>query len=191
MYVMKEKNRYSECYDKVLYAGPNSARNIFTNSNRTRADPKSPARLTTLSWLHHLIIFCHYSPQWVVSVIPRQQMKLQLSLRLNVRCEFSEQGRYALWKGLSYILVHQGFRSTFLTTFDTNVQYWLEQISCDCAQINEWPLTQWFSELDVLFQISVLENSVRCTVRCYNTFAARAFLFHLNQHVGKSRFPMP
>jgi len=59
---MKEKNRFSECYKKVLYAGPKSARNILTNLSRnpararseTRSDPKSPARLTILIQMCYL-----------------------------------------------------------------------------------------------------------------------------------------
>jgi len=53
MYQMKEKNHYSECYKKVLYAGPKWDRNILTNLSPNPArpekpDPKSPARITTL-----------------------------------------------------------------------------------------------------------------------------------------------
>jgi len=40
--VKKEKNPYPECYKKVLYAAPKSARNILTNLS------PNPARLTTL-----------------------------------------------------------------------------------------------------------------------------------------------
>jgi len=49
MYFTKEKNRYSECYKKVLYAGPKSARNILTNLNA-----KSQA-LATNTPKHHRI----------------------------------------------------------------------------------------------------------------------------------------
>jgi len=45
MYVTKEKNRYSECYKKVLYAGLKSARNILTNLS------PSPARLASLRFV--------------------------------------------------------------------------------------------------------------------------------------------
>jgi len=41
IYVRKEKSRYSQCYEKVLYAGTTLARNILTNLNpaqQARAD---------------------------------------------------------------------------------------------------------------------------------------------------------
>jgi len=50
MYVTKEKNRYSECYKKVLYASPKSARNILTNLS------PNPAQLTTLIQLLKCIL---------------------------------------------------------------------------------------------------------------------------------------
>jgi len=50
MYATKEKNRYSECYKEVLYAGPKSARNILTNLS------PNPARLTTV-WQKFLCYF--------------------------------------------------------------------------------------------------------------------------------------
>jgi len=48
----------------------------------------------------------------------------------------------------------------FYTHFDTNVQHWVEQVSWNYAEINEWPLTQRISALDALVQISVLVQSV-------------------------------
>jgi len=42
MCIAKEKNRYSECYTKVLYAGPKSARNILTDFRPNSARPEKP-----------------------------------------------------------------------------------------------------------------------------------------------------
>jgi len=42
MYVTKEKNRYSECFKKVLYAGPKSPRNILTNLSPNPSRSKKP-----------------------------------------------------------------------------------------------------------------------------------------------------
>jgi len=65
MYDTKEENLYSKCYKMVLCAGPKSARNILPNFSLNPArNPKSPARLATLSellsaklppWLKHLL----------------------------------------------------------------------------------------------------------------------------------------
>jgi len=39
---LRKKNRYSECYNKVLYAGPKSTRNILTNLSLNPARPEKP-----------------------------------------------------------------------------------------------------------------------------------------------------
>lgn len=58
-----------------------------------------------------LLLICHLSVHLVISVhIPKKLMKLQLPHICYVCCAFwelLEQGRYAVCKNLSYILVHQ------------------------------------------------------------------------------------
>jgi len=55
MYIMKEKNRYSECYKRVLYAAPKSARNILTNlsPNPTRTARPDLQLCVTLKNVFH------------------------------------------------------------------------------------------------------------------------------------------
>ena len=54
--VTKDKNRYSESYYNVLYAGPKSARNILTNlspnpaQNRTRPEEPNPTYKSALAY---------------------------------------------------------------------------------------------------------------------------------------------
>jgi len=43
MYIRKEKNPYSECYQTVLYPGPKSAQNILTNLTPNPARPEKPS----------------------------------------------------------------------------------------------------------------------------------------------------
>jgi len=52
MYFKKGKNRYFECYKKLVYAGPKSARNILTNLSPNPA--RNPPRLTTRNSTHWL-----------------------------------------------------------------------------------------------------------------------------------------
>ena len=54
--VTKDKNRYSESYYNVLYAGPKSARNILTTlspnpaQNRTRPEEPNPTYKSALAY---------------------------------------------------------------------------------------------------------------------------------------------
>jgi len=39
---VKKKNRYFEWYNKLVYAGPKSARNILTNLSPNQTRPENP-----------------------------------------------------------------------------------------------------------------------------------------------------
>ena len=72
--VTKDKNRYSESYYNVLYAGPKSARNILTNlspnpaQNRTRPEEPNPTyksalAYTSKAWLTENC-WCYFRNWW-------------------------------------------------------------------------------------------------------------------------------
>jgi len=62
------------------------------------------------------------------------------------------------WFFKTQVAVHQVvIGRQFCTPSVTKVQHWLEQVSWNYAEINDWRLTQWISAPGALVQISVLE----------------------------------